>query len=248
MSTDLQDIIRQADLLIKEGKYKSAWNLLLPHKADPAVRKRLTWLDQKRKQSTTSENKVNTTTNSGNSGRSRLYVLIALLVILVVGGFGIYRLSQQNAVPSTPTIEATSAAAVATSTIESATAAPTIVLSPTATDIPPTENGQEVTLQQSLREWLAAVKGVSKVLSFDVDIPGDEPPLGYVEVVVDSGFNDTNIPDQIAEKLKTELKTTEFSDLAVIMSDGSTTTEYDYDSKSSSWNQTQLSSTPKPAD
>jgi hypothetical protein len=245
MSTDLQDIIRQADLLIKEGKYKSAWNLLLPHKADPAVRKRLTWLDQKRKQSTTSENKVST---PANSGRSRLYALIALVVILVVGGFGIYRLSQQNAVPSTPTLESTSAAAVATATTESVTATPTIVLSPTATDIPPTENGQEVTLQQKLREWLAAVKGVSKVLSFDVDIPGDEPPLGYVEVVVDSGFNDTNIPDQIAEKLKTELKTTEFSDLAVIMSDGSTTTEYDYDSKGSSWNQTQLSSTPKPAD
>ena len=72
--------------------------------------------------------------------------------------------------------------------------------------------------------------------------------LGYVELIVNSGFNDTNIPDLIAEKLKSDLNTTQFSDLTVIMSDGSTTTEYDYVSKTSSWNQIELSSTAVPAD
>jgi len=244
MNNDIQDAIRQADLLIKEGKYKSAWDLLLPYKSDPAARKRLAWLDQKRKPTTTSENKVITTSNSG---RSALYILIAAVVVLLVGGFAIYRLTQQNQPPVTPTqvAESTSVAVAAT---ESASATPSPIPSATATPIPPTENSQEVTLQQKLRDWLAAVDGVSKVLSFDVDMPGDEPPLGYVELEVKSGYNDTKIPDKIVEKLKIELKTTQFSDLTVIMSDGSTTTEYDYDSKGNSWNQTVLSSTAVPAD
>jgi hypothetical protein len=245
MSEDIQDVIRQADLLIKEGKYKSAWNLLLPHKADPAARKRLTWLDQKRQQSSPTDKKVSA---AASSGRSRLYILVAFVLILAIGFFAVYRLSQQNAVPPTATLEGTSAAVVPTVPAESATATPTIVLSPTPTDIPPTENGQEVTLQRRLHDWLATVEGVSKVLTFDVDMPGDEAPLGYVEMIVNSGFNDTKIPDLIAEKLKTELNSTQFSDLTVIMSDGSTTTEYDYVSKTSSWNQIELSSTAVPAD
>jgi hypothetical protein len=243
MSEDIQDVIQKADLLIKEGKYKSAWNLLLPYKSDPAARKRLTWLNQQQQQLSQTDKNVS---SPAHRGRSRLYVGIALVLILAVGGFAIYRLSQQNAVPSTPTAEGTNLAVVPTTQAEIATANPTIDLSPT--DIPPTENGQEVSLQQKLRDWLATVEGVSKILTFDVDVPGDVLPLGYVEVVVNSGFIDTKIPGLIVEKLKTELNTTEFSDLTIILSDGSTTTEFNYDSKAGSWNQTELSSTPKPAD
>ncbi|MEP6983982.1 MAG: hypothetical protein ABI970_00170, partial [Chloroflexota bacterium] len=96
MSEDIQDVIRQADLLIKEGKYKSAWNLLLPYKADPATRKRLTWLDRKRQESSPTDNQVSA---ASGSGRSRLYRLVALVLILAIGIFAVYRLSQQNAVP-----------------------------------------------------------------------------------------------------------------------------------------------------
>jgi hypothetical protein len=247
MNDNAQDAIRQADLLMKEGKYKSARNLLLPYKSDPAARKRLIWLEQKRKQATTSENKVIT---ASNSGRSRLYILITVVVILLVGGFVIYRLMQQNQNPVTPTQVAESTSSVAVAATESSSATPSVVPSATvtATPIPPTEDSHEVTLQQQLRDWLGTVDGVSKVLSFDVDLPGDESPLGYVEIVVKSGSNDTHIPDKIVEKLKTELKTTQFTDLAVIMSDGSTTTEYDYDSKANTWNQTVLTFTAVPAD
>ena len=59
MNNDVQDAIRQADLLMKEGKYKSARNLLLPYKSDPAIRKRLAWLDQKRQQASQSQTKEN---------------------------------------------------------------------------------------------------------------------------------------------------------------------------------------------
>ena len=245
MNNDIQDAIRQADLLMKEGKYKSAWNLLTPYKADPAVRKRLAWLEQKRQPTSQTEQKTNSAPTSKQ--RLRLYILIAVVIILGVSSLIIYNLSQRKSIPTTEVAEATRN--IAASTPSTAVTVPaTSTVMPSATPIPPTEDSKEVSLQQRLRDWLASVEGVSQVLSFDVDIPGDEPPLGYVEVVVNSGYNDTKIPDQIAEKLKTELKTTEFSDLAVIMSDGSTTTEYDYDSKSSSWNQTELSSTPKPAD
>ena len=155
------------------------------------------------------------------------------MIVLAIGGFGIYRLTQQNAAPSTQVTDST-AAAVAPN--EGVTATPSIVLTATATEIPPTEDSQEVNMQQQLRDWLATVEGVSQVLSFDVDIPGAEPPLVYVEVVVNSGFNNTKIPDQIVEKLNTVLNTTQYSDFTVIISDGSTTTEYDYDAASGLWN------------
>jgi hypothetical protein len=244
MNDDAQDAIRQADLLMKEGKYKSAWNLLLPYKSDPAARKRLTWLEQKRKQTTTSENKVMT---ASNSGRSRLYIPIAVVVILLVGGLVIYGLSQPKPVPPTEVVETARVAAVSTASM-SATPSAIPSVAPTATAIPPTEDLKEVSLQQKLRDWLASVDGVSQVLSFDVDIPGDEPPLAYVEVVVKQGYNDTNIPDKVVQKLNDELKTKEYSDFSIIMSDGSTTTEYAFDSKSSSWNQTVLAFTAVPAD
>lgn len=238
MNNDVQDVIRQADLLMKEGKYKSARNLLLPYKSDPAARKRLAWLEQKRQQAAQSDTEVNIDTSS--ESRTRLYLVVALVIILAIGGFGIYRLTQQNAVQPTQAIDSSAAAVAPT---EAVTATPSIVLTATATEIPPTENSQEVSMQQQLREWLATVDGVSQVSSFDVDIPGDEAPLGYVEAVVKSGYNNTKIPDAIVEKLKTVLNTSQFSDLAVILSDGSKTTEYDYDSASGSWNQTELSTT-----
>jgi hypothetical protein len=239
MSNDIQDVIRQADLLMKEGKYKSAWNLLLPYKSDLAVRKRLAWLDQKRQQA--SQTKTVTNTSALSQSRTRLYLLIVTVIILVIGGLAISRLTQQTAVPPTQVIDNTAVAAVPT---QSVSLTPSTVLTPTETEVPPTEDSHEVSLQQKLREWLTSVDGVTQVLSFDVDIPGDEPPLVYVELVVGSGYNDTKIPDQIVKKLNDELKTTQYSDFAVIVSDGSATTEYDYDSASSSWNQTQLASTP----
>src|SRR4051812_10438416 len=186
MSNDIQDVIRQADLLMKEGKYKSAWNLLLPYKSDLAVRKRLAWLDQKRQQATQTETVTNTSALS--QSRTRLYLLMVTVIILVIGGLAIYRLTQQTAVPPTQITDNNAVAAVPT---QSVSLTPSIVLTPTETEVPPTEDSHEVSLQQKLREWLTSVDGVTQVLSFDVDIPGDEPPLVYVELVVNSGYNDT---------------------------------------------------------
>ena len=243
MNNDAQDAIRQADLLMKEGKYKSAWNLLLPYKSDPAARKRLAWLDQKRQQASRAGKKVNTVSNSRQ--RSRLYILITVVIILGVSGLVIYGLSQQK--PVAPT-EVTDSTAVAVAPTEGVSATASVVPSATATPIPPTEDSHEVSLQQQLRDWLASVDGVTKVLSFDVDIPGDEPPLAYVEVVVNSGYNDTHIPDEVVQKLNSVLNTTQYSDFAIIMNDGSSTIEYAFDSKSNSWNQTVLAATPVQAD
>src|SRR6185369_11769638 len=99
MDNEVQDVIRQADLLIKEGKYKSAWNLLLPYKFDRAVRKRLAWLEQKRQQA--SQSQTNVSTEDRSEMRTRLYLVIVLVIILLIGGFGVYRLTQQNGAPST---------------------------------------------------------------------------------------------------------------------------------------------------
>jgi hypothetical protein len=243
MNNNIQDAIQQADLLMKEGKYKSAWNLLLPYKSDPAARKRLAWLAQKRQQASQSEKVVNIEASS--QPRFHLYLLFAIVIILVIGSLAIYRLKQQTPVSST---QGTDNTAVAAAPTENIAVTLSIVLNPTETEIPPTEDSQEVSLQQKLRDWLTSVQGVTQVLSFDVDIPGDEPPLVYVELVVNSGYDDTKIPDLIVKKLNDELKTTKYSDFAVIMNDGSTTTEYDYDSAGSAWNQTVLASTPVQAD
>ena len=241
MNNDIQDIIQQADLLIKEAKYKSAWNLLLPHKSDPVVRKRLAWLEQKRQPTSQTEQKANSAPTARQ--RSRLYMLIAVVIILGIGSLIILNLPKQS--PSTTQVaEATQDSTALTPT---AFIVPSLVPSATPTLIPPTEDLKEVSLQQRLRDWLSGVNGVDKVLSFDVDLPGNEPPLAYVEVVVKQGFNDTHIPDQIVQKLNDELKTKEYSDFSIIMSDGSTTTEYAFDSKNSVWNQTVLATTAVPA-
>lgn len=50
---DIKNTIAQADKLIKQGRYASAWKLLLPHKENSAARKRLKWLKAKRSPSET---------------------------------------------------------------------------------------------------------------------------------------------------------------------------------------------------
>ena len=237
MNNDVQDAIRQADLLMKEGKYKSAWNLLLPYKSDPAARKRLAWLDQKRQQASQSKTKENKGTAS--QSRTRLFLLVALVIILAIGGFAIYRTTQQNPVPSTQVTDST---ALAVAPTEGVTATPFVVLTVTATEIPPTENSQESSLQQQLRDWLATVEGVSQVLSFDVDIPGDEPPLVYVELLATAGHNDTHIPELLVQKLNETLNTTQYSDFLIIINDDQRVIEYRFNSVNNTWEQTELSS------
>jgi cytoskeletal protein RodZ len=243
MNNDIQDVIHQADLLIKEGKYKSAWNLLLPHKSDPEARKRLVWLEKKRQRASQEVKKVSTEPNS--SRRIGLFAVIAVVIILGIGSLIILNFSKQNAASPTTVAETTQDTVISTAT---AFIVPTIVPSATPTAIPPTEDLKEVSLQQKLRDWLSGVNGVDHVLSFDVDMPGNEAPLAYVEVVVKQGYNDTHIPDQVLQKLDDELNTKDYSDFSIIMSDGSTTTEYDLDAKSHTWNQTVLSFTAVPAD
>jgi len=121
-------------------------------------------------------------------------------------------------------------------------------VTPTATALPPTENSHEVSLQQQLRDSLSTVQGVSKVLSFDIDLPDNEAPLAYVEVNVDSGFNDTHIPDKIVQKLNGVLNTTHYSDLTIIMNDVSSVVQYSFDSANKSWNPVVLASTPSSED
>jgi hypothetical protein len=236
VNDDLQDVIKQADLLIKEGKFKSAWKLLLPYQDDPAARKRLEWLDQKRQRASQAGKEAEA---RPSSGRSRLYLVIAVVVILLLGILAVYGLSQRNPPLPTEVAQATSLSVLAT---QSASA------TPTPTELPPTENPREVSLQQQLKDWLATVEGVNQVLTFDVDIPGDEPPLAYVEIAVKPGFTDTRIPDAVVQKLNEVLNTTEYSDFVIIMNDGQRAFEYTFDSKNKTWEQVELSATPTFAD
>jgi hypothetical protein len=239
MNNDLQDVIEQADILIKSRKYKSAWKLLLPYQNEPAARKRLLWLQQKQVKGSKPDPVAEAVPNSRN--QRRLYVLVAILVILGLSVLVIYRVSQQA--PAAPNAAGVpTVVGEATQIVLAVTAMPSLI--PTATELPPTENSHEVSLQQQLRDWLSTVQGVSQVLSFDVDIPDNEAPLAYVEVNVESGYNDTHIPDEIVQKLNSVLNTTNYSDLTVIMNDVSSIVQYSFDSTVSTWNQVVLASTP----
>jgi hypothetical protein len=50
MAKTVEQIIKEADVLIKQEKYSEAWKLLLPHKEDENARKRLKWLKSKQEQ------------------------------------------------------------------------------------------------------------------------------------------------------------------------------------------------------
>jgi hypothetical protein len=169
------------------------------------------------------------------SSRSRrrpvLLIGASLLGLLGVGIAAIYLLSQQE----TDSLPADVGTATDTSVNITAT-------SP-ATAVPPTEPPQEVTLQQQLQDWLKTVVGVNDVLSLDIDVPGDEPPLIYVEISVSPGYNNTSIPDALVAKVNETLNTTQYSDFVVIINDESQTVEYTFDSQNVVWSQTVLSGT-----
>ncbi len=169
------------------------------------------------------------TSSSLSRGRPVLFIGASLLGLLGVGIAAIYLLSQQET-DSLP-------ADVSTATDTNVTAT-----SP-ATAVPPTEPPQEVALQQQLRDWLKTVVGVNDVLSLDIDVPGDEPPLIYVEISVSPGYNTTSIPDAFVAKVNETLNTTQYSDFVVIISDETQTVEYTFDSQNVVWSQTVLSGT-----
>lgn len=230
MNNDLQDAIRKADLLIKEGKLKSAWKVLVPYQNDPLARKRLLWLKRNRRQALQVGQERNPKSNFRQ--RYQLHLIIALIVIFGLGILAIYTLSlRETSLPTVPG-EATRLTPVSTGSVSP---------SPSVTEVSPTENYEEVGLQQQVRDWFVTVEGVNNVLSLDIDVPGNEPPLVYAEIAVNPGFNDTRIPDILVQKLNDMLNTTQYSDLVVIINDGQQIVEYMLDLENSGWNQTELS-------
>jgi hypothetical protein len=161
-------------------------------------------------------------------------LLVGVTLLLAVGIAVIYLLSAQGN-DSSPV---GGGAATATNA--------NTVLTPQPTAVPPTEPPTEVAMQDQLRSWLRSVVGVTQVLSLDIDVPSDEAPLVYAEIDVSEGYNDTNIPDALVAKMNETLNTTQYSDFAVIMNDGSATIEYDFDSQNATWSQTVLSGNPFP--
>jgi hypothetical protein len=168
----------------------------------------------------------------GSSRRPVLFAGVTLLLVVVIAA--IYLLSTQGN-DSSPV---SGGAATATNM--------DTILTPQPTAIPPTEPPTEVAMQDQLESWLAGVVGVTQVLSLDIDVPGNEAPLVYAELDVSAGYNDTNIPNALVAKMNETLNTTQYSDFAVIMNDGSATIEYDYDSQTATWSQTVLSGNPYP--
>ena len=168
-----------------------------------------------------------------SSRRPVLFAGVTLLLAIVIAA--IYLLSTQGNT-SSPSVGSGSATPINIDTI----------LTPQPTAIPPTEPPTEVAMQDQLQSWLASVVGVTQVVSLDIDVPSDEAPLVYVELAVSPGYNDTNIPNTLVAKMNVTLNTTQYSDFAVIMNDGSATIEYDYDSQSATWTQTVLSGNPFP--
>ena len=229
MNTDLQDTIQQADRLIKQGQFKSAWRLLLPFQDDAEARKRLIWLKRRQGQRAQGETVQQTSSATISRRRSALYFAVFLIGILVVGFALIYSLNRPTTgLPDQPVTEPT---AIETAIVSNA---------PVATVVPPTEPAQEVSLQQQLRDWFMTVEGVNDVLSLDIDVPNDEPPLVYAEIGVMPGYNDTRIPNMFVEKLMTIFDTPSYSDFVVIVNDGTQTVEYILDSETTTWQETAL--------
>ncbi len=173
--------------------------------------------------------------SSTSSSRSRrrpvLFIGASLLGLLGVGIAAIYLLSQQETDSPPADVGTTADTSV------------TVTATSPATAVPPTEPPQEVALQQQLRDWLKTVVGVNDVLSLDIDVPGDEPPLIYVEISVSPGYNTTSIPDAFVAKVNETLNTTQYSDFVVIINDETQTVEYTFDSQNVVWSQTVLSGT-----
>jgi hypothetical protein len=232
VNNHLRDAIQQADLLIKEGKIKSARKVLLPYQNDPMARKRLVWLEKKQQQALRAGKKRNAKSNSRR--RYPLYLFMALITILGLSILAIYRLSLPETVPPTVAGEATSIISDSTARVSAG---------PSATEIPPTEDSQEVGLQEQLRDWFMTVDGVNNVLSLDVDVLSDGPPLVYAEIGVNPGYNDTRIPDIFMQKLNDSLNTTRYSDFVIIINDELRVVEYAFDSENIVWQQTELAST-----
>jgi hypothetical protein len=184
---------------------------------------------QRQKQSSPSARR--STTSSRSRRRPVLFIGVSLLGLLGVGVAAIYLLSQQET-DSNP-VDVGTAADMSVN----------ITATSPATAVPPTEPPQEVALQQQLRDLLKTVVGVNDILSLDIDVPGDEPPLIYVEISVSPGYNNTNIPDAFVAKVNETLNTTQYSDLVVIISDESQTVEYTFDSQNLVWSRNVLSGT-----
>jgi hypothetical protein len=50
MAKTVEQVVKEADVLIKQERYGEAWKMLLPHKDDENARKRLKWLKSKQEQ------------------------------------------------------------------------------------------------------------------------------------------------------------------------------------------------------
>jgi hypothetical protein len=162
------------------------------------------------------------TAASGLRPRRRLvYVTVIFLVIIVVGVSAIYALSQEDTEPSST--ESNLAATLS------------------ATNVPPTEAPQEVALQQQLRDWALTMEGVTQVSTLDIDIPENEPPLIYAELEVEAGYNNQSIPNLLITKVNEVLNVTQYSDVTVIINDGTQIIEYTLNPENNTWNQTVLS-------
>ena len=240
MNNHLRDAIQQADLLIKEGKFKSARKVLLPYENDPIARKRLVWLEKKQQQALRAGKERNTKSNT--RWRYRLYLLMALITIFGLSIVVIYGLSLRETV--LPTVAGEATRIISDSTVS-------VSASPVVTEVLPTEDSQEVGLQQQLRDWFLTVDGVNRVSTLDVDVPGDHPPLVFAEIGVSPGYNDTRIPDVFVQKLNDALNTTQYSDFVIILNDELRIVEYMFDSENIVWHQTELAattpSTPEPS-
>lgn len=156
------------------------------------------------------------------------YAVVVLLVLVVVSLVVIYALSQDDP--------------------DSSTTGANLPATLPATTVPPTEAPQEVALQQQVRDWVLTVDGVTQVLTLDIDVPGDEPPLIYAELEVGPGHNNTSIPNQLVAKVNEVLSISQYSDFVVIMNDGTQVTEYTLNLETGGWSETVLtggsSSTP----
>ncbi len=155
-------------------------------------------------------------------GLSLLLGAVIFLALVVAGLVAVNALSQNES-------ESSGGGTNATSTLP-------------PTDVPPTEAPQEVALQQQVRDWVQAVEGVTQVLTLDIDVPGDEPPLIYAELEVEPGFNTTSVPNQLVAKVSEILGASQYSDVVVIMNDGTLVTEYTLNLESGGWNETILTS------
>ena len=200
---------------------------------------------------------------SQNSGKNYFWLVgIGLALVLIIVMFLIFSPKAEpqilptlvvintseaslEASPAATETSSLQASPAPTNTVEANLVTAQVQASPVATNIPPTDviitpDAQELSLQEQVQLDLLNLEPVDTIITLDVDLPEGQPPLVYLEVVLQTGYNNIQTIDMIKQQLDSRLNTSQYSDFLLIASDGLRAVEYTLNVGTNTWIENQL--------